>query len=162
MDPRDRGAPSCGKLAKSALAWSPLHRHPEKWSRPDLPADVRLMMTEGVKIDTIGDDVDTSGEVAQYAFKDGEHFVRGSQECDRALICGHLEHVPPDQIEWSLSHGSVHPWTVVHQSADKWRSCQDYKLLEPITKVISTPFTLRSQCNGCEAYHQTRHALRQV
>ena len=52
-------------------------------------------------------------------------------------------HATLSSREWSLAHGSVHPWTVVHQSADKWRSCQDYKM-GTNTKVISEPFTLCS------------------
>jgi len=143
MDPRDRGAPSCGPEAKAALAWSPLLRHPELWRRSDLPPRIVQMMTEGVVIDTVGDDEIWSQEIGQYAFKDVEHFVMGSQECDRALLAGHLEIVPEREVDWALSNGSVHPWTVVHQAADKWRSCQDYKGgTNP--RVISRPFTLCS------------------
>ena len=99
------------------------------------------MMTVGVEIDALGDDEESAREISQYAFKDAEHFIKGSQECDRALVCGHLEEVPIHEVEWSLANGSVHPWTVVHQSADKWRSCQDYKG-GTNGRVISSPFTL--------------------
>jgi hypothetical protein len=143
MDPRDRGSPSCGKGAKAALAWSWLSRHPERWVGAGFSPEIERMMTVGVEIDTIGDDKDSSQEISQYKFKDAEHFVRGSQECDRALICGHLEIVPANEVEWALANGSVHPWTVVHQSADKWRSCQDYKS-GTNSRVISSPFTLCS------------------
>ena len=149
MDPRDRGAPSCGHGAKAALAWSYLHRHPERWRGKGMPPDVEQMMTEGVRIETVGDDQVYAREMPQYAFKDAEHFVRGSQECDRALICGHLELVPEDEVEWARANGSVHPWTVVHQSTDKWRSCQDYKAgTNP--RVISEPFSL---CTAHEVGH---------
>ena len=40
-----------------------------------------------------------------------------------------------------LAYGAVHPWTVIEQGDDKWRSCQDYKL-GTNTRVISEPFTL--------------------
>ena len=56
-----------------------------------MPADVERMMTEGVVVDTIGEDSFFAQELSQYAFTDNEHFVRGSQECDRALLAGHLE-----------------------------------------------------------------------
>ena len=81
-----------------------------------------------VALDVLEGDESAAHEVSQYAFKDEEHFYRGAQECDRALLCGHLEVVPADEVEWSLAHGSVNPWTVVQQSTEKWRSCQDYKL----------------------------------
>jgi len=140
LDPRDRGAAGCGPGAKSALAWSALERHPELWRvAPGFPDDVRRMMTEGVEIEV--DDQGSAHEEPQYPFADAEHFVRGSQECDRAILCGHLEPVPADEIEASLQHGCVHPWTVVHQSEDKWRSCQDYKQ-GTNQRVISRPFTL--------------------
>ena len=141
MDPRDRGFPSCGPEAKSALAWSPLERHADRWAGHGLPPDVVSMMTDGVVVDTVGADELYAQEVGQYAFKDAEHFVRGSQECDRALIAGHLEKVPDAEAEWALANGSVHPWTVVHQSESKWRSCQDYKS-GTNRRVISTPFNL--------------------
>ena len=143
LDPRDSGAPSCGKGAKSTLAWTPLVRHPERWKGKGLPSDVEHMMVHGVEIETVGDSSAAPHEVNQYAFKDKEHFVRGAQECDRALLCGHLEPVPASEVEASLASGCVHPWTVVHQSADKWRSCQDYKL-GTNQRVISELFTLCS------------------
>ena len=143
MDPRDRGAPGHGAGYKAALAWSPFHRHPERWKGKGLPDDVVRMMMEGVTVEAVGDDELFAHEFSQYAFRDSEHFVRGSHECDRALIAGHLELVPDDEVEWALAHGSVHPWTVVHQSAEKWRSCQDYKHgTNP--RVISSPFALCS------------------
>ena len=83
LDPRDRGAPSGSKEAKAALAWSPLVRHPDRWRGKGLPPDVERMMTHGVVVDALGDDQLMAKEVGQYAFRDTEHFVRGSQECDR-------------------------------------------------------------------------------
>jgi len=143
LDPRDRGSPCAGPGAKGAIAWSPFLRHPERWVGKGLPPDVERMMTDGVTIDTVGDDASSASEVSQYAFRDAEHFVRGTQECDRALVCGHLEAVPADEAAWALENGCVHPWTVVHQSADKWRSCQDYKMGTNL-RVVSQPFTLCS------------------
>ena len=152
MDPRDRGCPSGSSAAKAALAWSPLQLHPELWKGKGLPRDVELIMTNGVQIDALGDDELCSHENSQYRFKDGEHLIRGVQECDRALLAGHLELVPDSEVEWALSHGSVHPWTVVHQSADKWRSCQDYKQ-GTNSRVVTTPFTL---CSALEVERVTR------
>ena len=156
MDPRDRGAPSCGKGAKAALAWSWLQRCPERWRGAGFSAEVEEMMTEGVSIDAVGDDETTSREISQYPFKDAEHFIRGAQECDRALVCGHLEIVPSGEVEWALAHGSVHPWTVVHQSEDKWRSCQDYKA-GTNDRVISSPFTLCSAHEVSEVIKPDSH-----
>lgn len=76
--------------------------------------------------------------------------LAGVRQC--ALICGHLELVPNDEVEWALAHGSVHPLTVVHQSADKWRSCQDYKA-GTNHRVISEPFSL---CTAHEVAHVVR------
>ena len=146
LDPRDAGCESCPKAAKQALAWSPLHRHPEWWRGKGLPPDVELMMTEGVVIDPVSvmDALDTGTEVAQYAFKDVEHMSKGASECDRAILAGHLEFVPASEVRGDGTvDGCVHPWTVVHQSADKWRACQDYKL-GTNRRVISKPFTLPS------------------
>ena len=149
MDPRDRGHASGSSAAKAALAWSPLERHPDRWKGKGFSRDVELMMTEGVKVEAVGDDELWAQEITQYRFKDGEHFIRGASECDRALLAGHLELVPDSEVDWALRHGSIHPWTVVHQSADKWRSCQDYKS-GTNSRVITTPFTL---CSALEVSH---------
>ena len=114
MDPRDRGHASGSSASKAALAWSPLKLHPDRWEGRGLPRDVELMMKEGVTVDAVGDDELWAHENPQYRFKDGEHFIRGALECDRALLAGHLEIVPESEAEWALRHGSVHPWTVVH------------------------------------------------
>ena len=77
MDPKDRGAPGHGSGFKAALAWSPFHRHPERWRGKGLPEDVVKMMTDGVDVSIVDDGMHTSQEVSQYAFRDDEHFVRG-------------------------------------------------------------------------------------
>jgi hypothetical protein len=80
-----------------------------------MPAAVERIMTEGVVIQTVGDDELDAHEVSQYPFRDGNHFTHGSQECDRALLCGHLEPVPADLVECEegqpslLEHGLCGP-----------------------------------------------------
>ena len=82
-------------------------------------------------------------EDGQYAYPDREHFEQGVAECDRALLVGHLEPVPARLVDWALSIAPAHPWTVVHQSADKWRAAQDYSRFTN-GRVASKPFTLPS------------------
>jgi hypothetical protein len=36
---------------------------------------------------------------------------------------------------------SVHPWTIVHQSEDKWRAAQDYSV-GTNARVVTRPFSL--------------------
>jgi len=145
MDPRDRGAPSAPPGQKAAIAWSPLRRDASGWDGIGLPPRVVKMMTEGVTIDTIdADSVNTETfETAQYAWRDANSFVHGAAECDRAIMAGHLEPVPAADVAHSLELGHVHPWTVVQQSADKWRSCQDYSSVLN-RRVATSPFTLPS------------------
>ena len=82
-------------------------------------------------------------EGGQYAYRDAEHFQMGVSECDRALLVGHLEPVPDHQVDWALSVASPHPWTIVHQSADKWRAAQDYSQFMN-SRVGRRPFTMTS------------------
>ena len=39
-----------------------------------------------------------------------------------------------------MANGTIHPWTVVHQSEDKWRACQDYSV-GTNRRTITAPFT---------------------
>ena len=65
-------------------------------------------------------------ERGQYSFKDEEHFLRGALECDRTLLAGHLEPVPPHLVDLALERAPADPWQIVHQSTDTWRAAQDY------------------------------------
>ena len=99
-------------------------------------------MVNGITIDPIEGEVGAVlREESQYSWVDSEHFFRGTVECDRAIVAGHLELVPEEEAEWSLEHGTVHPWTVVHQSEEKWRACQDYSV-GTNRRSITAPFTL--------------------
>jgi len=60
-----------------------------------------------------------------------------------AVFCGHLEPVPKEHVDWARRVGHIHPWTVVHQSSEKWRAAQDYSV-GTNRRVISKPFTLTS------------------
>ena len=100
-------------------------------------------MTEGFRVEPFVDLPDGEKETPQYRFQDDEHYVRGSLECDRALAAGHLEVVPNELVDWALATGYVHPWTVVHQSADKWRAAQDYSV-GTNRRMVTKPFTLSS------------------
>jgi hypothetical protein len=145
MDPRDRGEPSGPPGQKAAIAWSPLRRDASGWVGKGLPTRIEQMMTSGVTIEPIdADSVITSDfETAQYAWRDANSFVHGAAECDRAIMAGHLEPVPAGEVARSLERGHVYPWTVVQQSADKWRSCQDYSSVTN-RRVATSPFTLPS------------------
>eukprot|EP00966_Prymnesium_polylepis_P287660 6644477-Prymnesium_polylepis.1 len=70
-----------------------------------------------------------------------EHFIRGVTECDRAIAAGHLVPVPLEHVAEALAAAPAHPWTVVHQSEDKWRAAQDYSRFTN-RRVGSKPFTL--------------------
>ena len=144
MDPRDRGQGTVPSGRKNAIAWSRLDRCPERWRDMGMSAEVERRMTEGVTIEPVGGEVAHSlidSEVAQYAFKDEEHLWMGALECDRALVVGHLEFVPADEVEKSLRFGTVHPWQIVRQSESKWRAAQDYKM-GTNQRVVTSPFTL--------------------
>ena len=80
-------------------------------------------------------------ERGQYTFPDMEHFERGAAECDRALLVGHLEPVPAALVDECLARAPAHPWTIVHQSDDKWRAAQDYSCYTN-ERVGHKPFTL--------------------
>lgn len=82
-------------------------------------------------------------EDGQYAYPDHEHFAQGVFECDRAMLVGHLEPVPSGLVDWALTQAPAHPWTVVHQLADKWRAAQYYSRFTN-GRVGSKPFTLPS------------------
>ena len=101
------------------------------------------MMEDGVRVEAVEGTECSHSETPQYPWTDAEHFVRGALECDRAMAAGHLELVPEHLVESSLARGHVHPWTVVHQSADKWRAAQDYSPCTN-TRVVSKPFSLAS------------------
>ena len=80
-------------------------------------------------------------EPGQYPFSDEEHFLRGALECDRALLAGHLEPVPPHLVDSALERAPAHPWQIVHQSAEKWRAAQDYSLFTN-RQASGKPFSL--------------------
>ena len=82
-------------------------------------------------------------ESGQYAYPDAEHFQMGVAECDRALLVGHLEPVPAHLVDHALSVAAPHPWSIVHQSEDKWRAAQDYSQFTN-RRVGSKPFTMTS------------------
>lgn len=139
FDVRDVGGSAGPKGRKAAIAWTPLEREPSRWDRDDLPPRVRDAMVNGIAIQPCGDPL--VGETAQYPFESCEHLARAVAECDRAMVAGHLEVVPDDEAEWCLSHGHVHPWTVVQQGDDKWRACQDYSVGTNVG-TLRIPFTL--------------------
>ena len=92
-------------------------------------------------------------EDGQYAYPDREHFERGAAECDRAMLVGHLEPVPANMVDAALAMAPAHPWTIVHQSADKWRAAQDYSR-STNTRVGGKPFTLPSVWDAGEVVHE--------
>ena len=101
--------------------------------------EVEAIMTRGVTIETYESGLPQAAqtgaaaavdEVGQYAWADLEHFVHGVAECDRAIAAGHLVPVPADMVEQALSDAPAHPWTVIHQSADKWRAARCSSTLE--------------------------------
>ena len=58
-------------------------------------------------------------------------------------MVGHLEPVPVELVDEALATAPAHPWTIVHQSSDKWRAAQDYSR-STNGRVGSRPFTLPS------------------
>ena len=159
MDPRDRGIGCEPKARKAAISYTPMPIvDADRWETAGFPARVVRIMRSGVEIDDTDLDFtelecDAGGrplapappvpETGQYAFRDAEYFQHGCAECDRAIIAGHLEAVPAHLVEWALSQSPAHPWTVVLQHGDKWRSCQDYSV-HTNARVPSRPFTLPS------------------
>lgn len=143
LDSRDRGESSGPPGRKAAISWSHLSRSPESWRGKGFPADVEEMMVEGIEVQPVEGSVGPSAELGQYSWPDAEHFRRGCTECDRALVVGHLERVPAHLVEHALANGTVHPWTVVRQSEDKWRACQDYSV-GTNRRVVTSPFSLPS------------------
>ena len=95
-------------------------------------------------------------EDGQYAYPDREHFERGVAECDRAILVGHLELVPAQLVDAALARAPAHPWTVVHQSADKWRAAQDYSRYTN-GRVGSIPFTLPSVWDAAKVVGPDSH-----
>ena len=146
MDAVDRGVGALPKGWKAGVSWSPMPPHdPGAWRGRGMPADVEAMMTDGVQVDLfssgLGPTADRGAEEGQYPFQDMEHFVRGVSECDRAIAAGHLVPVPLEHVAEALAAAPAHPWTVVHQSEDKWRAAQDYSRFTN-RRVGSKPFTL--------------------
>ena len=95
-------------------------------------------------------------EDGQYAYPDKEHFERGAAECDRAMLVGHLEPVPAGMVDSALAMAPAHPWTVVHQSADKWRAAQDYSR-STNARVGGRPFTLPNVWDAGEVVREGSH-----
>ena len=95
-------------------------------------------------------------EAVQYAYPDREHFEQGVAECDRALLVGHLEPVPLHRVDEALAMAPAHPWSIVHQSADKWRAAQDYSC-STNARVGSKPFTLPSVWDAGEIVKENSH-----
>ena len=125
MDWRDRGGWQADPVAKGDLSWELLFHDASRWRGKGLPADVELMMTEGVRIEV---DADTSAfETPQYPWPTGKAVIESALEAvaDRALAVGHMEYVPDGWVERVLREHIVHPWLVVSQG-EKWRLCQDY------------------------------------
>ena len=149
MDPVDLGIGVMPRGWKAGVAWSPMPTHdPERWRGIGLPPAVEEIMVRGVQIEAFqsglgGDTPGSTEEAGQYPFADLEHFVRGVSECDRAIAAGHLVPVPAAMVEEALREAPAHPWTVVHQHADKWRAAQDYSISTNL-RVGSKPFTLSS------------------
>ena len=122
MDPRDRGEIAEDKDAKRVLTWTPISHNGDLWKGKGLPADVEAIMSEGVRIDM---DADSSCfEQPQYPFPDDQSMMESLLEADRALLVGHMEYVPEDQVAQVVRDHIVHPWLMVWQG--KWRLCQDY------------------------------------
>ena len=116
---------------------------PEAWRRAGAPDHIVQIMAEGADVESYSSGLDDAPptERAQYAWRDAEHFIRGVDECDRAILAGHLELVPADEVESSLARAPAHPWTVVLQHGDKWRAAQDYSQWTNLS-VGSKPFTM--------------------
>ena len=57
------------------------------------------------------------------------------------MIVGHLEPVPAEMVDAAFALAPAHPWTIVHQSEDKWRAAQDYSR-STNSRVGGKPFTL--------------------
>ena len=95
-------------------------------------------------------------EPGQYAYPDREHFEQGVAECDRALLVGHLEPVPLHLVDGALAKAPAHPWSIVHQSAEKWRAAQDYSC-STNGRVGSKPFTLPSVWDAGEVVKEDSH-----
>ena len=122
MDRRDLDGYEEDKVAKGVLTWTPISHDGSLWKGKGMPDDVVKIMTEGVRIEM---DVDACCfEQPQYPFPDGPSMLESLIEADRALMVGHMEYVPDDQIEDVLENHVVSPWLMVWQG--KWRLCQDY------------------------------------
>ena len=153
MDSVDQGIGGMPRGWKAGVSWTPMPSHdPSRWIGKGLSPEVEAIMTRGVTIETYESGLPQAAqtgaaaavdEVGQYAWADLEHFVHGVAECDRAIAAGHLVPVPADMVEQALSDAPAHPWTVIHQSADKWRATQDYSVFTN-TRVGSKPFTMTS------------------
>ena len=123
MDPRDRGEGVEPSSEKAARAWRPVPWEPSRWVGKGLPPEVERLMTEGARIER---EAEVSFfEVPQYPWPSEEALAECILEADRGLAIGAYEYVPVEQVEAVLQTETVHPWTCVHQSADKWRACLD-------------------------------------
>ena len=126
MDDVDSGrAPKEDGDLKHQRSWERIELDATVWAGKGLPEEVVQMMTEGVRV--AGPPQAGFYEIQQYKFVDAEHEIMGAAEADRALAVGACEYVPDEMIDELERDCVVHPWLVVHQSADKWRACQDYK-----------------------------------
>ena len=137
MDPRDCGRATWAESAKRELAWSPVWWTPELWESSGLDESIVKIMTEGAQVELAR--ALESREVSQYPFASDEARAAAAVECDRAIVAGHMEYVPPDEVEEALK-GVVHPWTMTYQ-AGKWRACQDYSVGTNLA-AKSAPFGL--------------------
>ena len=95
-------------------------------------------------------------ERGQYTFPDQEHFEQGVTECDRAMLVGHLEPVPASMVDEALTRAPAHPWSIVHQSEDKWRAAQDYSCFTN-DQVGHKPFTLPSVWDAASVVTEHSH-----
>ena len=132
---------------RTAIGWTHMPISPDRWEGMGVRDSVLQTMKTGVVIEPVEVagcmHAERPGETAQYPWKGTEPFVQAAAECDRAMVAGHLEMVPEDEVEESVRAGHVHPWTVVQQTIDKWRACQDYSRWTN-KQVLSSPFSLPS------------------
>ena len=123
MDPRDLGVGEEPKSRKEMRAWLPYPWDAATWQDESLPPEVRRLMTEGAKVETLTER--GAYEVAQYPYPSGEALAECILEADRSLAIGQMEVVPDGEVHEALENGIIHPWLIVQQGA-KWRACHDY------------------------------------
>ena len=140
MDPYDTGRSKTDKAAKEALAFSPMPApDAAAWEAAGASESIVSIFREGARLHV--DEEGVTGEIGQYPWPDPIAQLQCIAECDRALWVGAMEPVPPHLVEETEKSGRIHPWTIVHQGAEKWRACHD---LSRITNglVTTTPFRL--------------------